>query len=92
MSWQKEIIDQPLHALWSGASVFAVVAPLTLRWPLWLAVPLAVTGVVSLAGLCLREWRQKRHKPGGIWHHWPWLDTAGYAAGAVAGVLLAVFL
>ena len=92
MSWRKEIIDQPLHALWSGASVFVIVAPLSLGWPSWLAVPLMIAGVVSLAGLCLREWRQKRHKPGGILANWPWTDTAGYAAGAVAGFLLAVFL
>ena len=90
MSWKKEIIDQPLHALWSGVSVFMIVAPLTFGWPLWLAVLSVVAGEASLAGLCFREWRQKRDKPGGIWHHWPWTDTSGYSAGLVAGILVAM--
>jgi len=92
VSWKKEIIDQPLHALWSGASVFAIMAPLSLGWPLWVAWPVIAGGCASWAGLCHREWGQKRHKPGGIWHNWPWLDTVGYGTGAAVGALLAVFL
>ena len=92
MAWKKEIIDQPLHALWSGGSVLTLFLAWRVPMPLWASVLLTGASLGSLAGICVREWAQKRHKPGGIWHNWPWLDTAGYAAGAVVGALLADFL
>jgi len=85
----KEIRDQSLHAVWMCATVLLpfwgwVLLPLA---PTASAVMCVVSGL-SLFGIALREWWQKRDKPGGIWHHWPWLDSLGYALGAVAGFLV----
>ena len=80
MNWKKEAIDQPLHALWAGA---AFAAP-------WAWLPIISLSAVSLFAICAREVYQKRHHDGGILHNWPWLDTCGYATGAVIGTVAGV--
>ena len=88
MNWKKEIVDQPLHFLWAGATFVApwVAMLLPMGWRLAL---IAASGA-SLGLLCAREVWQKRDKPRGIFGNWPWLDSSFYALGAAAGTVVGV--
>ena len=79
MNWKKEAIDQPLHCLWACGTF---ILP-------WVWLPLLSVSAVSLFAICAREVWQKRNR-GGILANWPWLDTAGYATGAVLGTVAGV--
>lgn len=92
MSWKKEIVDQPAHALWSGVSAVAPFLAWSLPMPLWARVVLSVAALASLVGICVREWAQKRDKPGGILANWPGLDSIGYGAGLVLGIVAGVIV
>ena len=91
MNWKKEAIDQPLHALWSGVSIFAAIVGWSAGWPIGVSVALTTAGSASLIGLCVREWAQKKDK-GGILDNWPWTDTVGYTAGLIIGGALGIWL
>ena len=88
MNWRKEAIDQPLHALWSGSTVFMFMAGFTLA-AAWAPILPFIAGV-SITTLCWREVWQKRNNEGGILKNWPTKDTYGYVTGAVLGTVAGV--
>lgn len=77
----KQVVDQPLHAVWAAASALPV-ALATARGRLG---PAALAGLASLGWIAAREWGQwPSSRP---WD--PWLDWTSYAAGIGVAIYLA---
>lgn len=85
MDWGKEIrkqlIDQPLHMLWSGVSVGLVVWSVRAGLPPALSIFCVLVGVVSVAAIVLREYDQW---PSSRWWDPP-LDWLCFAIGGGLG-------
>ncbi len=83
----RNLRDQPLHALWAGAST--VLPFLAFRYlGLWAMIVAIVLSVASIAKLVHREWRQ--YPSHDAWDFW--LDTSAYCAGGAAGLVVGILL
>lgn len=90
---KKELVDQSLHFLWAAATLILPFAALRIdSLPGWATIVAGAISAASLLVLVTREILQKKDKPGGILHHWPWLDFTFYSLGAAAGLTGGLFL
>jgi len=84
----RNLRDQPLHALWAGASIFAPFA--VHHWVgMWPLTALAIlVGWLSIGFLVAREWGQ--YPSHDAWDFW--LDFSFYMVGAIAGLVAGLLL
>ncbi len=84
----RNVRDQPLHALWAGASIFAPFAAhhWVGSWPLTALV--FFLAWLSIGALVAREWQQFPSHD--AWDFW--LDLSFYCAGGAAGLVAGLLL
>jgi hypothetical protein len=82
---KKQLVDQPLHALW-GLATGAL--PGVAGWGLAYVGPSVAAG--SVTGWVLREREQLKDGSHTWWD--PWLDSGVFAAAVIVGVLGSLFL
>ncbi len=84
----RNLRDQPLHALWAGASIFAPFAAHHWVGGWWVTVLVFFLAWLSIGFLVAREWGQ--YPSHDAWDFW--LDFSFYVAGGIGGLVAGLLL